>query len=65
MTEHRPTEALTDLQRARIDYANRDLEHARAEDLAQLDPAGLILIITRLVTRLDDTLQLVDEVTSD
>ncbi len=55
---------LTDLQRARIDYARRDLEYARAEDLAQLPAAGLILIIERLRTRLDDTLSLVDEITN-
>ncbi|MFI2761442.1 hypothetical protein ACH5A3_21610 [Streptomyces echinatus] len=54
---------LTDLHRARIDYARRDLEYARAEDLAQLHAAGLILIIERLRTRLDDILALVDEVT--
>ncbi|TVZ96539.1 hypothetical protein [Streptomyces sp. BK340] len=54
---------LTDLQRARIDYATRDLEYARAEDLAQIDPAGLVLIIERLRTRLDDMLQLIDETT--
>jgi hypothetical protein len=67
MTDERPrplTEALTDLQRARIDYARRDLEYARAEDLAQIDAAGLILIIERLRTRLDDMLQLVSEVTN-
>ncbi|MEU2062920.1 hypothetical protein [Streptomyces sp. NPDC013455] len=57
--------ALTDLQRARIDYASRDLEYARAEDLAQLPAAGLILIIERLRTRLDDVLQIIGEVTRD
>ena len=56
---------LTDLQRARIDYARRDLEYARAEDLAQLDDSGLVLIIERLRTRLDDMLQLVDEIALD
>ncbi|KUN03127.1 hypothetical protein AQI95_24520 [Streptomyces yokosukanensis] len=54
---------LTDLQRARIDFARRDLEYTRAEDLAQLDAAGLILMIERLRTRLDDMLQLIDETT--
>ena len=54
---------LTDLQCARIDYARRDLEYARAEDLAQLDAAGLILITERLRSRLDDILNLIDEVT--
>ena len=56
---------LTDLQRARIDYARRDLEYTRAEDLAQSDAAGLILMIERLRSRLDDMLTLVDEITPD
>lgn len=54
---------LTGLQRARIDYARRDLEYARAEDLAQLEAAGLILVIERLRSRLDDMLCLVDDMT--
>jgi hypothetical protein len=64
--EQSPTPAgpLTDLQRARIDYARRDLESARAADLAQFDSAGLILTIERLRTRLDDILSLVDEITT-
>jgi hypothetical protein len=59
---HIPTGPLTDLQRARIDYARADLESARAADLAQLSPAALIFLVERLRTRLDDVLQLVDEV---
>lgn len=55
--------ALSDIQRARIDYARRDLDYARSEDLAQLPHAGLILLVERLRTRLDDTLALVDEIT--
>lgn len=58
-----PPGPLTDLQYARIDYARRDLEYARAEELAHLDPAGLILVIERLRGRLYDMLDLVDEVT--
>lgn len=54
---------LTDMQFSRIDFARRDLETARAEDLAQLPHAGLILQIERLRGRLDDILQLVDEIT--
>jgi hypothetical protein len=53
MTDEKPQPSagpLTDLQRARIDYARRDLEYARAEDLAQLPADGLILIIERLRT---------------
>lgn len=53
---------LTDMQKSRIDFARRDLEIARAEDLAQLPHAGLIIQIERLRGRLDDMLQLVDEI---
>lgn len=60
---HPPAGPLTDTQLARIDFARRDLEYARAEDLAQLDDAGLILVIEKLRGRLDDILTLVDEVT--
>lgn len=59
-----PTRALTDIQRDRIDYARRDLDSARAENLAQLDDAGLILMVERLRGRLGDVLDLVDEVTA-
>jgi hypothetical protein len=52
---------LTDLQAARVDFARRDLESARAEDLAQLDAAGLILVVEKLRRRLDDMLGLVAE----
>lgn len=57
--------ALTESQKARLDYAHRDLEQARAEDLAQLDSAGLILLVERLRLRLDDVLQLFDETARD
>lgn len=57
--------ALTNLQRDRLDFARRDLEDARARDLSDLDAARLILIITRLCSRLDDTLNLVDEVVGE
>lgn len=53
---------LTGQQKARIDYARGDFESTRAVDLAQLDAAGLILIIEKLRRRLDDTLRLIDEV---
>lgn len=55
---------LTGSQATRVDFARRDLEAARAADLAQLPPAGLILQIERLRGRLDDMLQVVDELTS-
>jgi hypothetical protein len=57
-----PAVRLTDIQKARIDYARRDLETFRAEDLALLEPASLIIIIERLRTRLYETLELVAEV---
>jgi hypothetical protein len=59
-----PTGHLTDLQFSRIDFARRDLESARATDLAQLDAGGLILVVERLRGRLTDMLDLVDEVTA-
>ncbi|MEU5596716.1 hypothetical protein [Streptomyces sp. NPDC020298] len=65
MTDEQPRPrpgALTDIQSARLDYARRDLEYARAEDLAQLEAAGLILLIERLRGRLGDVLAVVDEV---
>lgn len=52
---------LTDLQRSRIDFARRDLESARAEDLGQLPQAGLILLVERMRGRLDDMLKLIEE----
>jgi hypothetical protein len=54
---------LTNEQTARIDFAARDLETARAADLGQLPPAKLILTVERLRGRLDDVIQLVDEIT--
>lgn len=54
--------ALTDLQRDRVAFARRDLDDARATDLTTLDPASLILIITRLCTRLDDIVNLLREI---
>lgn len=60
---HPPAGPLTDTQLARVDFARRDLEYARAEDLAQLPPDGLILLVEKLRGRLHDILTLVDEVT--
>lgn len=54
---------LTATQAARFDFARRDLEYARSEDIAQLDAPGLILVVEKLRGRLDDILQLLDEVT--
>lgn len=58
-----PTPLLTEAQRAQIDYARRDLEAFRAEDLAQLGSAALILMVERLRTRLHGILALVDDIT--
>jgi hypothetical protein len=54
---------LTNEQIARLDFARRDLDHARTEDLAQLEKPELILLIERLRSRLDDTMQLAAEIT--
>lgn len=65
MREQPPTPGhppLTNLQSARVDFARRDYEFARSEDLAQLDAAGLILLVERLRGRLGDMLDLMDEV---
>ncbi|MFG3085148.1 hypothetical protein [Streptomyces parvulus] len=58
----RPPRALTEHERARLDYARRELESARAEDLEDLDAAGLIFMIERLRGRLSEVLDLVDEI---
>ncbi|MFH9413929.1 hypothetical protein [Streptomyces rochei] len=64
MTDEQPlfTGTLTDLQRTRIDFARRELDSARAEDLAQLPADGLIIMVERLRGRLGDVLDLIDEV---
>lgn len=62
-TQADPHTTLSPSQAARVDFARRDLESARAADLTQLPPAGLILVVERLRTRLDDMLTLVNETT--
>ena len=54
---------LTRSQATRIEFARRDLDDARGEDLAQLPPAGLVRLVERLRLRLHDTLTVVDEIT--
>ncbi len=54
---------LTNLQASRVDFARRDWEYARSEDLGQLEAASLILMVERLRGRLGDMLDLVQEVT--
>ncbi|MET7321540.1 hypothetical protein [Streptomyces sp. NPDC005549] len=65
MTDEQPNppRALTDIQRDRIDFARRDLDSARAENLEHLEAAGLILMVERLRGRLGDALDLIEEIT--
>lgn len=65
MTDEQPSPhrgTLTTSQWTRVDFARRDLESARADDLAQLPAEGLILRVERLRSRLDDMLGLIDEI---
>jgi hypothetical protein len=57
-----PGHALTHLQRDRINFADRDYKEARAEDLAKLPRARLILLVERMRGRLGDMLDLMEEV---
>lgn len=57
------TGPLTNTQQSRIEYAHRDQEQVRAEDLTRLSDAALILLIERLRIRMDDMLQLINEIT--
>lgn len=61
--EPRATGSLTETQRTRLDFARRDYKCARGEDLVQLSDAALILLIERLITRLGDVIDLVDDLT--
>lgn len=56
---------LTNSQKTRIEFARKDLERARSEDLAGLDAAGLIILVERMRQRLRDVLDVVDEVDTD
>ena len=62
--DHKPG-PLTPTQATRIEFARRTLDYARSEDLAQLDSAGLILLVERLRGRLGDMVDLVDEITRE
>ncbi|KUL26620.1 hypothetical protein [Streptomyces regalis] len=59
--DHAARLTLTPTQWTTVDFARRDLEYARSEDLAHLGEAGLILLIEKLRGRLGDALQVVDE----
>lgn len=54
--------AFTSLQSDRVAFARRDLDAARAEDLAHMPRAHLILLVERLRGRLGDALDLIDEI---
>lgn len=51
---------LTDAQRTTLDFARRDLDEARAADLAALSAASLIFLVERLRGRLDEVLAVLD-----
>lgn len=48
----------------RLALARRDLDDAHTADLATMDAASLVLLITRLRESLDDVLALVGEITT-
>jgi hypothetical protein len=56
---------LTASQQTRLDFARRDLDEARTEDLAALETDSLILLVERLRNRLSDVLDVVDEATTE
>jgi len=56
------TVPLSPMQRARVDFAAADFQRVRALDLAAMDDAQLILLVERLRRRLDDVLDVLDEV---
>lgn len=54
---------LTTTQQSRVDFARRELDEARAADLASMPASALIMQVERLRGRLDDLITLVDELT--
>ncbi|MGI3229977.1 hypothetical protein ACRJ4B_45840 [Streptomyces sp. GTA36] len=56
-----PLPRLTESQQSRLEFARRDLNEARAADLAEMDGAALVLQIERLRARLHDVLSLMEE----
>jgi hypothetical protein len=57
-----PGATLTNSQATRVDFARRDLDSVRSEDMARLDAASLVLLVEQLRGRLGDMLDLVAEV---
>jgi len=52
---------LTPQQRARLELVERDLDAARAMDLAVVDPAELIMMVERLRSALHDATRLIHD----
>lgn len=52
---------LTPSQTTRVEYAQRDLDYARSEELTDLPAAGLIVLVEKLRGRLDDMLRVINE----
>lgn len=63
--EDGPPHPLTPQQQARVALAQRDLEEARAADLATIDAAALVMMVEKLRSSLYDTVRLVHEVTEE
>ncbi|MFF0140492.1 hypothetical protein ACFYRN_29010 [Streptomyces sp. NPDC005227] len=53
---------LSDWQLSRLDYARRDLESIRSQDLEEVPPSGLVLMVATLTRRLEDSLAIHTEV---
>lgn len=62
MNERNTGHPLTATQQTRRDFARRDLDQARAADLAELPADGLILLVERLRNRLGDMIEIIDEI---
>ncbi|MFJ8995646.1 hypothetical protein ACIRQH_35225 [Streptomyces sp. NPDC102279] len=52
---------LTDMQLTRLDFARRDLESIRSQDLNQMTPHGLVFAVATLTRRLEDSLSVITE----
>lgn len=52
---------LSDWQLTRLDYARRDLDSIRSQDLQEVPPQGLILMVATLTRRLEASLDVVTE----
>lgn len=59
-----PRPRLTRDQLTRLSLIDSDLNQARIADLAELDPAALILLVERLRGSLDDAVHLIGELSA-